>query len=306
VGISFAMLLTMRRTSSIMSAFAISASGRLSRSWRRIRRKWRELKKPKIRPPPRADLSVEQVIERKPDWVNREITAIDAKALAGVVRRTGANTIAEIGVATGFSSAILYAACRSDGGQPAVYGFDLSESLYYDARRKTGDAFYEILGDAPGNSPTVGIYSAGVSDLPAIDFLFIDACHQHPWPALDLLSLSRFLKQGAVVALHDIELIFKKRSWARLQDGPRDLYRSWRSQKWIADETRNLGFLLYDRRAMLESLPSCLSLDWNTSLSEEISRQYLGVCALIPGSSAIADVIAEQSLRTSRNPNRQN
>jgi hypothetical protein len=67
-----------------------------------------------------------------------------------------------------------------------------------------------------------------------------------------------------------------------------------------------LGFLLYDRRAMLESLPSCLSLDWNTSLSEEISRQYLGVCALIPGSSAIADVIAEQSLRTSRNPNRQN
>jgi hypothetical protein len=82
VGISFAMLLTIRRTSSIMSAFAVSASGRLSRSWRRIRRKWRELKKPKIRPPPRVDLSVEQVIERKPDWVNREITAIDAKALA--------------------------------------------------------------------------------------------------------------------------------------------------------------------------------------------------------------------------------
>jgi hypothetical protein len=41
-------------------------------------------------------------------------------------------------------------------------------------------------------------------------------------------------------------------------------------------------------------------------IAKGISRQYLGVCALIPGSSAIADVIAEQGLRTSRNPNRQN
>jgi Methyltransferase domain len=177
---------------------------------------------------------------------------------------------------------------------------------HYDASRKTGDAFYEILGDAPGYSLTVGIYSAGVSGLPAIDFLFIDACHQHPWPALDLLSLSRFLKEGTVVALDDIELIFKNEPWARLQDGPRDLYRSWRGRKWIADETRNLGFLHYDKSIMLESLPSCLSLDWNTSLSEGISRQYLGVCALIPGSSAIANVIAEQSMRTSRKPSRPN
>jgi hypothetical protein len=182
------------------------------------------------------------------------------------------------------------------GGQPALYGFDLSESLYYDARRKTGDAFYEILGDAPGYSLKVGINSAEVSALPPIDFLFIDACHEHPWPALDLLSLSRFLKEGAVVALDDIELIFKDEPWARLQDGPRDLYRSWRGQKWIADETRNLGFLHYDKSTMLESLPACLSLEWNTSLGEAIARQFLAVCALIPGSSAIAAVIAAKAL----------
>jgi hypothetical protein len=88
-------------------------------------------------------------------------------------------------------------------------------------------------GDAPGYSLKVGINSAEVSALPPIDFLFIDACHEHPWPALDLLSLSRFLKEGAVVALDDIELIFKDEPWARLQDGPRDLYRSWRGQKWM-------------------------------------------------------------------------
>jgi predicted O-methyltransferase YrrM len=271
-----------------------SASARFSRSWQRFRRKWRELN-PKIKPLPRADLSVEQIIKRKPDWVERHIKRATAKALAGVIRRTGASTIAEIGVATGFSSAILYAACRSNGGQPAVYGFDLSESLYYDARRKTGDAFYEILGDAPGYSLKVGINSAEVSALPPIDFLFIDACHEHPWPALDLLSLSRFLKEGAVVALDDIEMIFKNEPWARLQDGPRDLYRSWRGQKWIADKTRNLGFLHYDKSIMLKSLPACLSLEWNTSLSEAITRQFLAVCALIPGSSAIAEVIAAKT-----------
>ena len=134
-----------------------------------------------------------------------------------------------------------------------------------------------------------------MSALPPIDFLSIDACHEHPWPALDLLSLSRFLKEGAVVALDDLELIFENESWARLQDGPRDLYRSWRGQKWIADETRNLGFLNYDKSIMLESLPACLSLEWNTSLSEAITRQFLAVCSLIPGSSAIADVIAAKS-----------
>jgi hypothetical protein len=56
-----------------------------------------------------------------------------------------------------------------------------------------------------------------------------------------------------------------------------------------------LGFLHYDKSVMLESLPACLSLEWNTSLSEAITRQFLAVCALIPGSSAIADVIAAKA-----------
>jgi hypothetical protein len=107
--------------------------------------------------------------------------------------------------------------------------------------------------------------------------------------------LSRFLKESAVVALDDIELIFKNEPWARLQDGPRDLYRSWRGKKWIADETPNLGFLHYDKSIMLRSLPACLSLEWNTSLSEAIIRQFLAVCARVPGSSAIADVIAAKT-----------
>jgi predicted O-methyltransferase YrrM len=258
-------------------------------------RKWFKLKRTTINFAPRPDLSVTEVLRRRPDWVKRQIKAREAKALAAVVGRTGASTIAEIGVATGFSSAILYAACRCRGTQPALYGFDLADTLYYDNRRKTGDAFYEILGDAPGYWLKVGINSAEVSALPPIDFLFIDACHQHPWPALDLLSFSRFLKKGAVIALHDIELIFHQEEWARLQDGPRDLYRSWRGQKWIADESVNLGFLHYDNGVMLESLPSCLSLDWNTPLDETTTHQFLAICALIPGCSAIADVITAKS-----------
>jgi hypothetical protein len=120
-------------------------------------RTWFVRKKPKIRPPPRADLSVDQVIACKPQWVKRQIGRRDAKAIAREVRRASARTLVEIGVASGYSSAILYAACQSTGVQPALYTFDLAKNLYYDASRRSGDAFYEILGDAPGYCLNVGI-----------------------------------------------------------------------------------------------------------------------------------------------------
>jgi hypothetical protein len=241
-------------------------------------------------------LSVDQVIANKPDWVKRQIGRRDAKAIAREVRRAGARTLVEVGVASGYSSAILYAAGRSTGAQPALYAFDLAKCLYYDASRRSGDAFYEILGDAPGYFLNVGLTSAEVSDLPPVDFLFIDACHQHPWPALDLLSLSRYLKEGAIVALHDLELIFQEYSWARQQDGPRDLYRSWIGKKWLGDRAPNVGFLYFEKRAMLESLVPCLSLDWNTIPNESCIRHFLDICELIPGSSLIANVISAKGL----------
>ena len=40
----------------------------------------------------------------------------------------------------------------------------------------------------------------------SIRFLFLDANHSHPWPALDLLALLEVLGAGATVVLHDVNL----------------------------------------------------------------------------------------------------
>jgi hypothetical protein len=112
--------------------------------------------------------------------------------------------------------------------------------------------------------------------------------------------LSRYLKEGAIVALHDLELIFQEFSWAREMDGPRDLYRSWSGKKWLADRAPNVGFLYFEKSVMLDSLVPCLSLDWNTTPNKSCLRRFLAICELVPGSSRIADAIGAKGLGRQR------
>lgn len=181
----------------------------------------------------------------------------------------------EIGVASGFSSAIIYNALAFNG-DPSLYSFDLSTKCYFDKNRKTGDAFFEMLGEHQNfrlktGYPSSGI-NAGTVEHP-IEFVFIDASHKSPWPALDLLSVGRFLAPKALIALHDVNMIFKKDTW-RYNNGARDLYRSWEGRKYRYRGVENLGFLIYEgqQEALLRSVASAISTEWD----EEVSRVVLG------------------------------
>ena len=97
------------------------------------------------------------------------------------------------------------------GGDFYVASYDVQERLYYDHSRRVGDAAREMLPKdlvahvsfrAPGTAMTV---REDYGD-DAIELLFIDANHSHPWPTLDLLATLDSLRPGALVVLHDINL----------------------------------------------------------------------------------------------------
>ena len=67
------------------------------------------------------------VYQAKPSWIIREITKEEAKALARELRSASARTAIEIGVASGFSSAVILSCMRRNSAGAKLYAFDLAD-----------------------------------------------------------------------------------------------------------------------------------------------------------------------------------
>ncbi len=187
----------------------------------------------------------------------------------------------EIGCASGFSSAVIYDQLLQNApSQARLYGFDFSPTLYYDSSRKTGDALWEIHGPNARVKYRTGLTSAAITavdlDDPSVekcDFLFIDANHRTPWPALDMLSLARFLEPQAVIAIHDVDMIYHERF--RDCNGSRDLYRCWLGEKWRFKSAPNIAFMRRGSDEIVaESIANSLMCDWDEPMKENRVKAY--------------------------------
>jgi len=166
----------------------------------------------------RPDNFSDAFYEARPGWVEgSEISHHDARFLFRQALEAGAEVAVEIGTASGFSTALLCHALNfaraaglvSPDFRVVTYGSD--PVFYLDHNRRTGDAARELLPSellehvtfhAPATAADVRRHFGH----DAIEFLFIDASHPHPWPTLDLLATLDCLRGGAVVVLHDINL----------------------------------------------------------------------------------------------------
>lgn len=222
--------------------------------------------------------TLEQVYERKPEWIQREISRSEAILMSHFIRESGATVGAEVGVASGFSSAVLLAAMGGNTRTPALHSFDVSTSCYFDRSRMTGDAVNEIHGSTEGFHLTTGVTSADVTDLPPLDFIFVDGSHATPWPALDVLSLGRFLKPGGWIALDDVDLLFSKRWRIGGKNGPRDLLRAWRGPKVRYAGATSIAFLQnVSAEVIARSVANSLMVDWDVALSAEHQARFLQI-----------------------------
>lgn len=123
--------------------------------------------------------------------------------------------IVEIGTATGLSTGALAQMQAGILGAPGqLRSYDLRDRLWFDESRAVGCLIPQVLGEdaaevAAAITSVTGVTSADVAgDLGqgTVDFAFVDASHQHPWPILDTLMLLPLMRPGALIAHHDLQL----------------------------------------------------------------------------------------------------
>lgn len=252
-------------------------------------------------------MPVEDIIRKKPKWVKRQISDEEARLLSKEIQKSGAVTALEIGCASGFSSAIIYEQLiQNSPDQGRLYGFDVSENCYYDKSHKTGDALWEIHGKSARVKYQTGLTSARINGIDPgdlsinkCDFAFIDANHRTPWPAFDMMSLARFLEPHAVIAIHDVDVIFH----AQFRDcnGSRDLFRAWLGEKWRYKSAPNIAFMRRGNDDVVaESIANSLMNDWDESINESRLRAYRRMARTYGRSGALIQKAIDRQLNSAR------
>jgi predicted O-methyltransferase YrrM len=228
---------------------------------------------------------------RRPAWAGSgSIGLYDARYLFERIHAAGVETIVELGTAAGVSTAILCEALAAAhdagavGPEYRVVSYDRRATAYMDPSRPTGDAIHEMLEPQlverielrwPANAVTVR-EEHGADE---IGFLFIDASHRHPWPALDLLATLDALRSGAEVVFHDISL--PEISEAGIGWGPKYVFEGLDVEKQVdaGGSPPNIGsvFVPEDKRPLREQLVALVEAhEWEIEVPDEYSAPLLG------------------------------
>jgi glycosyltransferase involved in cell wall biosynthesis/predicted O-methyltransferase YrrM len=178
-----------------------------------------------------ADPEALQAMFQPPKWALGHVSGSDATFLHEMIGALKPQTMVELGVASGVSSAvILHALDRlPQAERRALYSCDTRPTCYFDPAYATGQACRDMY-----PTPRASWYTEFEGDarvlsemLPAggADLTFIDANHSHPYPLLDLLQVTTFAKPGSWVILHDVDLPIQHPQFQTY--GPRWLYHKW-------------------------------------------------------------------------------
>jgi predicted O-methyltransferase YrrM len=122
--------------------------------------------------------------------------------------------VVEIGTLSGFSAAVIADAVaehqRPESESVVVDTIDLNEHCLTDPTKPVG---FEIPQLVPRLSSRIRVHAGKdvryvdqIARAGELQVVFIDADHQHPRPTLDLIRVSRFVRPGGWVVVHDIEL----------------------------------------------------------------------------------------------------
>lgn len=154
-----------------------------------------------------TDVHIYEEIESKIKGFDKvEMTQTEQKFLNGIVRKYKPKKILEIGVAKGGSSAIILNAIK-DIEDAKLYSVDLSVNCYRDTNKKTG---FLVAENFPHLQSKWELHTGGISASfietigKDIDLCFIDTMHVTPGEMLDILTVLPFLKENAVIVLHDV------------------------------------------------------------------------------------------------------
>lgn len=234
-----------------------------------------------------AKLIDAEYIRRRPEWVGGSISHYDAKFLSGLLQHIAPKRVVEIGVASGWSSAVILrslGAVHKDGF--SLTGIDLFEDFYLDKSKKTGGAVSIVEPTLVKNYNLItGMLAIdGAEELFGVEFLFIDAHHMHPWATIDLLSMLPALKKDCWVALHDVNMCVVPKN-KHQNRGPYYLYNLWPDKKINSTQIPSMIGAVNLERDPIEYVPNLVELlytPWEVEidrgatqrLSENLARRF--------------------------------
>lgn len=226
----------------------------------------------------------EGYLSRKPAWVGGQISPNDATFLSGLVQTLQPRKVVEIGVASGWSSSILLRSLESRSLSYSVVGVDLCPDYYLDKTMRTGSVVEIMTPNLVGNYQllTGNLAFEVMAEVGQADFAFIDAHHMHPWATFDLIAVTPFMKKGAWVALHDINLCRLERH-KHMNRGPFYLYYLWPDTKLNStQEPSMIGAIKFnkDPKEYLSAIFEILCTPWEVPIERatvERLGEYIGV-----------------------------
>jgi len=139
-----------------------------------------------------------------------EITFDEQKYLNGMVRKFKPKKLVEIGVSGGGTSALMLNAIK-DIPDAKLYSIDRYVNWYRGEGKKSGWAIEERFSELMNKwTFYTGVNTAEVIEKIGnnIDFAYIDTVHKCPGEMINFLEILPFLKEEAIVVLHDTYMNF--------------------------------------------------------------------------------------------------
>ncbi len=236
-----------------------------------------------------ADEYSDRLYHHRPPWVQGIVSHFDARYLFSRALASAADTLVEIGTASGVSTAFLCSAldvasrAGRIGTDYRVWSYDLSSTFYADSSRLVGDATRQMLspsliGHIGFRNPATALSVADEFGSDSVSFLFVDANHRHPWPALDLLATLDCLHPGAEAVLHDINLPVREPD--SRDRGVKYLFDDLDAEKLAdtADPTPNIGsvWIPADKAGFREQLLAIVSNhEWEAEPWDAVTSRLL-------------------------------
>ena len=199
--------------------------------------------------------------------------------LCGLIKKNRPKKIVEIGVGVGGTTSVILNCISMLGLKAKMTSIDLSTYYYRDKTKETGylaEEAKKILNTEVDHILYTGEYAVNHAEKIGdnIDFLILDTVHSLPGELLDFLAFYPFLKQNAVVVLHDIAL-------NHFHNQPTQIATKILFDTVVADKIYglddeslpllNIGAFMItaDTDKYIDSIFSALTLTWNYPLQKE-------------------------------------
>lgn len=265
-----------------------------------------------VEPVPQILERVAALYDNRPGWVTAESHPTDLLILYLAARGVRPARVVEIGVASGLSTCALLAGLADAGvphtnpadGRETVQSFDILDHVPWDKNRPIGSVIPVL---APELKPWSRVHTSRTSmDLERelgsvpVDLAFIDGSHNHPWPLIDAIQVSRTMSGGAWMILHDVALVERalvETFWRKLHQlafeptrGAEWLFEMWPSAKIRpVNSGHNVAIVQQvptEQLRMHENLQTLAALPWESAPPPEavsLLRAYCGDKAVTMG-----------------------